>query len=259
MAGGSKRKSKKPRPSGAGGQQRQPMTESKTEEAIEIESTAIPMNQDDLIGQQETEASTKDYDDLELDLEIAMALLDLKGAPKPVINSLGKDQQRPPPQGAEGDPSQKFPTLDQAQFFGGTELPTLPASKNLRDIIGSCSKSFVKQLTNADVNNEPNGLYFHKDITKETILPLLKELEVENLDAGEGIAVTVYDSKDNPYDMVFKTWIDSGSNIFYVLTVGWARFCDQHKLKAVQDWVTVWAFRHKHNGNLCFLLTCRRP
>ncbi|KAK3036426.1 hypothetical protein RJ639_030025 [Escallonia herrerae] len=126
------------------------------------------------------------------------------------------------------------------------ELPPIPM---LHGRIRQCSKPYEKQLTESDVKDSQNRLTLSKDYVRFDLLHMLGPKE--NLE--EGINVTTYDSQGNTYDMVFKIWAGK----MHVLTAGWKKFYQQHCLRAHDDWVTLWMFRHSRTERLCFAITSR--
>ncbi|KAL3535965.1 hypothetical protein ACH5RR_004426 [Cinchona calisaya] len=135
--------------------------------------------------------------------------------------------------------------------IGGNKLPRFPQVEGLNGVIGNCSVPFEKQLTSSDVSEGLCRLSLTREEVIDSILPLLNST-VEDVEVG--IPVTVYDSVGKGYEMTFRSWNNSK---LYVLKQGWIKFCKDHNLR-VQDWVSVWMFRHKHTRNLCFVLTFKR-
>jgi hypothetical protein len=127
-------------------------------------------------------------------------------------------------------------------------IPTIPGVAN-NNILGCC-KPFEKKLSTSDLKVDLNRLFLDKGHVKKYFLPLLKEDE----DVEEGIDVVVYDMQGKTFNMKFKFW----SGKFYVLNGGWKTFFKSHSLRANQDHVTVWMFRHSETGNLCFALSVKR-
>ncbi|WJX36630.1 hypothetical protein P8452_24488 [Trifolium repens] len=127
-------------------------------------------------------------------------------------------------------------------------IPTIPGMAN-NNILGCC-KPFEKKLSTSDLKVDLNRLFLDKGHVKQYFLPLLKEGE----DVEEGIDVVVYDMQGKTFNMEFKFW----SGKFYVLNGGWKTFFKSHSLRANQDHVTVWMFRHSETGNLCFALSVKR-
>ncbi|KAK2992902.1 hypothetical protein RJ640_028144 [Escallonia rubra] len=130
-----------------------------------------------------------------------------------------------------------------------TPPPELPPIPMLHGRIRQCSKPYEKQLTESDVKDSQNRLTLSKDYVKFHLESMLEP--EENL--REGINVTTYDSQGNTYDMVFKIWAGK----MHVLTAGWKKFYQQHCLRAHDDWVTLWMFRHSRTERLCFAITSR--
>ncbi|XP_059276791.1 B3 domain-containing protein At1g05920-like [Lycium ferocissimum] len=131
------------------------------------------------------------------------------------------------------------------------ELPKLPPIENLQTLIGKCSNPFVKQLTKSDVDEHQGRLLLNNDDVKRQLLPLLND---DYEDLAEGIEVKVFDPMGNFYHMRFKTW---GNYKSYVLVGSWRKFIKDHKLKE-NDCVTIWMFRNKESGELCFALNWRK-
>ncbi|KAK2386005.1 putative B3 domain-containing protein [Trifolium repens] len=127
-------------------------------------------------------------------------------------------------------------------------IPTIPGVAD-NNILGCC-KPFEKKLSTSDLKVDLNRLFLDKGHVKKYFLPLLKEDE----DVEEGIDVVVYDMQGKTFNMKFKFW----SRKFYVLNGGWKTFFKSHSLRANQDHVTVWMFRHSETGNLCFALSVKR-
>ncbi|KAK8602256.1 hypothetical protein V6N13_058097 [Hibiscus sabdariffa] len=117
-------------------------------------------------------------------------------------------------------------------------------------LIGRHTKLFKKKLTETDVNSKQCRLSISKCDLEDNVVPLLKE--DENID--HGIHVKVYDANGKEYPMVFKRW----SKKLNVLIEGWTEFCTDHGLLAVQDFVTMLAFRHVQTDDLCFVIAPRR-
>ncbi|KAK2968757.1 hypothetical protein RJ640_028150 [Escallonia rubra] len=130
-----------------------------------------------------------------------------------------------------------------------TPPPELPPIPMLHGRIRQCSKPYEKQLTESDVKDSQNRLTLSKDYVKFHLESMLEP--EENL--REGINVTTYDSQGNTYDMVFKIWAGK----MHVLTAGWKKFYQQHCLRAHDDWVALWMFRHSRTERLCFAITSR--
>ncbi|OMO82656.1 hypothetical protein CCACVL1_11839 [Corchorus capsularis] len=128
--------------------------------------------------------------------------------------------------------------------------PEMPPVACLKGLIGNCSKPFEKQLTESDVKSNQCRLSLNKIDVQNAVNPLLKEED----DPTEGIPVKVYDSNGKEYPMTFITWCSK----IHVLKEGWINFCNDHGLVAYQDFVTLWVFRNKKTGGLCFVITSRR-
>ncbi|KAL7189462.1 hypothetical protein ACSBR1_039165 [Camellia fascicularis] len=85
----------------------------------------------------------------------------------------------------------------------------------------------------------------------------MDESEREKLKDGiKGTKMTTSDLKGNMYPMTFKIW---GSKT-HVLTAGWKKFYLANKLKALEDWITIWMFRHNQTDtdSLYFAIMARR-
>ncbi|RHN78362.1 putative transcription factor B3-Domain family [Medicago truncatula] len=129
-------------------------------------------------------------------------------------------------------------------------IPTIPGITN-NDIL-FCCKPFVKKLYPTDLEPGQSRLLLNKNHVKTYFLPLLKKGEE---DVREGIDVVVYDMQGNTFNMIFKFW----SEKVYVLSGGrWVNFSRTHQLKAIEDHVTVWMFRHSQTNQLCFALSVRK-
>ncbi|XVE54220.1 hypothetical protein DITRI_Ditri03aG0063100 [Diplodiscus trichospermus] len=128
--------------------------------------------------------------------------------------------------------------------------PDIPPVARLNGLIGRRSKPFQKQLTKSDVKFNQCRLSISKFDVENAVMPLLTEEE----DFTEGIPVKVYDADGKEYNMTLKIWASK----FHVLKNGWSDFRNDHSLVALQDFVTLWAFRNLDEGNLCFVITSRR-
>ncbi|KAK9269590.1 hypothetical protein L1049_001366 [Liquidambar formosana] len=144
-----------------------------------------------------------------------------------------------------------FPPLPQYVLpMPGWNPPEIPPVVGLNDLIGQCSKPFEKQLTDTDVKFDQNRLSMNKIDVAKCILPLLKPED----DLGSGIPVITYDLEGNEYSMEFKIWCSK----IHVLIGEWKNFLHEHRLEAIKDFVTIWAFRHAVTEKLCFVITSRR-
>ncbi|KAG5547442.1 hypothetical protein RHGRI_013212 [Rhododendron griersonianum] len=143
---------------------------------------------------------------------------------------------------------------ERGMSIDGLALPKFPRVKNIRDQIGKFGVPFEKQLTVSDVKEDQSRLTITKDLVAEFIYPMMNDDEKEFSRKIDGIVVLVYDSKGNPYEMMFKMW--SGKS--QVLTSGWKAFCNANKFMAHEDWITIWACRHKKTQQLCFVILARR-
>ncbi|KAK8503061.1 hypothetical protein V6N13_025823 [Hibiscus sabdariffa] len=117
-------------------------------------------------------------------------------------------------------------------------------------VIGKHTELFEKQLTETDVNSKQCRVSISKSDVEYNVQPLLKEDE----NIHHGIRVKVYDANGNEYPMVLKCW----SNKLNVLIEGWTEFCTDHGLLALQDFLTILAFRHVQTDDLCFVIAPRR-
>ncbi|GMP88369.1 hypothetical protein CsSME_00040389 [Camellia sinensis var. sinensis] len=182
---------------------------------------------------------------LELDNQTAANLRIMK---KKFIGSFGADLD-----GENMTQSQESSYImdhEHGVAIDGLTLPRLPPVKELEGLIGICSVPFEKQLTESDVKDNLSRISIPKSIIEKFLKPLMNSKE----DLVSGISVTTYDSKGNEYPMKFKTWASK----IHVLTEGWKGFCHANKLKAHQDWVTIWMFRHIKTEKLCFIVMARR-
>ncbi|GAA0150250.1 hypothetical protein LIER_09233 [Lithospermum erythrorhizon] len=166
-------------------------------------------------------------------------------------------KQQPMPSEDDGEKlcMQRFKKAKLGYGVDDIKLSDFPPLEKLKGIVGRCSKPFEKVLTYSDLNSNMARLALVKGHTQEAILPLLNEEEITALSTGMDINVTTFDGEGKEYNMVFKDWKQKK---FYVLTKGWIPFLDQHYLIACEDWMTIWAFRHKHTGKLCFAVVSRR-
>ncbi|XP_058216614.1 uncharacterized protein LOC131327466 [Rhododendron vialii] len=136
----------------------------------------------------------------------------------------------------------------------GLVHPEFPQVKNIRDQIGKFGAPFEKQLTVSDVKEDQSRLTITKDLVAEFIDPMMDNKEKELSRKVDGIPVLVYDSEGNQYETKFKMW--SGKS--QVLTSGWKALCIANKFMAHEDWITIWACRHKKTQKLCFVILARR-
>ncbi|KAE8077709.1 hypothetical protein FH972_016245 [Carpinus fangiana] len=123
------------------------------------------------------------------------------------------------------------------------DLPPVP---KLHGIIGQCSQTYEKVLTETDTKANQGRIFIGKHFVKTSLLPLLNQ--DENIDLN-GIPVSVYNLEGVIYEMKLKLW----SSKYYVLTVGWAAFCRDHPVEP-KDVVKLWVFRHNEKGELCFVI-----
>ncbi|KAI8553814.1 hypothetical protein RHMOL_Rhmol05G0045400 [Rhododendron molle] len=136
----------------------------------------------------------------------------------------------------------------------GLALPKFPRVRNIRDQIGKFGVPFEKQLTVSDVKEDQSRLTITKDLVAEFIDPMMDDDEKVLSRKLDGILVLVYDSEGNQYEMKFKMWGGKSR----VLTSGWKAFCNANKFVAHEDWITIWACRHKKTQQLCFVILARR-
>ncbi|GFZ08859.1 hypothetical protein Acr_20g0006670 [Actinidia rufa] len=135
----------------------------------------------------------------------------------------------------------------------GFTPPKLPPIDALEALIGECGLPFEKQLTESDVNKSQGRLLIARELVKKFVKPLMSEEERWSLKCGKEIQVTAYDSKGIEYPMKFKVWASKK----HVLTLGWNEFRIDNNFKALHDWVTMWAFRHKDTEKLCCVIIAR--
>lgn len=147
-----------------------------------------------------------------------------------------------------------LPLPEHGMPIDGLACPEFPWVKNIRDQIGKYGVPFEKQLTVSDVKEDQSRLTITKDLVVEFIYPMMTDDEKKFSRKIDGIQVLVYDSEGNQYEMKFKMW--SGKS--QVLTSGWKAFCKANKFMAHEDWITIWACRHKKTQQLCFVILARR-
>ncbi|GFS41220.1 hypothetical protein Acr_00g0073130 [Actinidia rufa] len=135
----------------------------------------------------------------------------------------------------------------------GLTPPKLPPIKVLEGLIGECGVPFEKQLTDTDVNKGQGRLSIAKELVEKFVKPLMGEEERRSLEQSQETQVDVYGSKGIRYPMKFKIW----SSKMHVLTSGWNEFCGNNEFKALNDWVSLWVFRHKETEKLCFVMIAR--
>jgi len=147
-------------------------------------------------------------------------------------------------------PQINIPNVVMENIYNPPDLPTIHGVTN-NDII-FCCKSFEKKLYPTDLEPGQRRLLLNKNHVETYFLPLLKKGEE---DVRKGINVVVYDMQGNTFNLVFKYW----SEKVYVLTGGrWVDFSRTHRLKAIENHVTVWMFRHSQTNDLCFALSVRK-
>lgn len=132
--------------------------------------------------------------------------------------------------------------------------PAIPPVPSLASVIGECSVPFEKQLTRSDVRADQNRLALNKSTVEAFIFPLLKTEERRSIRGVDGIHVTTYDWRGKEHPMRFKIWVAKTP----VLISGWKKFYEELELKAREDFVCVWVFRHLRTEELCFVITSRR-
>ncbi|CAK9329424.1 unnamed protein product [Citrullus colocynthis] len=132
------------------------------------------------------------------------------------------------------------------QLLPGGALDRLPPVAVIRNVIGMCSRAFVKQLTKSDLTDGLGRLALHKEFVNRDLVPMFDD----NEDLVEGIDVIAFDSEGRQYDMTFKLWTSK----LYVLTKSWKEFYKTNNLTQAGEYVTVWMFRHVVNHNLCFAI-----
>lgn len=159
-------------------------------------------------------------------------------------SSFSKNPSNPNPKRVRVSPS----TLMNLPKNSSGSVPKLPPIENLTTLIGQCSNPFMKQLTKSDVDEHQGRLLLNNEDVRKQLLPLLNE---ESEDIANGIKVKTFDSMGKFYNMRFKAW---GNYKSYVLLGSWIQFIKEHGLK-IDDYVTVWMFRHNQTGELCFALT----
>lgn len=132
---------------------------------------------------------------------------------------------------------------------GEYEPPAIPTVEGLEGIIENsiCSNPFEKQLTNSDLSLVQRGLFLCKPDVEECLLPLLNEDE----DVRRGIPVITYNLYGKEYRMVFQ--LRSSRNYYILARDGWIQFQQENDLE-VEDFVTIWMFRHVGTKNLCFVI-----
>ncbi|VFQ81529.1 unnamed protein product [Cuscuta campestris] len=198
-----------------------------------------------------------------LGVEEAMNLLTLMKGKKKVLpgdrteKKKNKNKKRPLREELPPPPSfsVKFMWPPPAgHSIDGTVLPRYPP--NLEGVVdpAACGVPFEKQLTLSDLDDsQQRRLFMVKRHVERCFLPLLIDGEE---DVDEGIPVTLYNAQGAEYETVFKRWV---KNKYYVLNGrGWNAFQQRNGLKVISDWVTVWMFRHRRNGKLCFAITWKR-
>ncbi|XP_058784839.1 B3 domain-containing protein At1g20600-like [Vicia villosa] len=142
-----------------------------------------------------------------------------------------------------------IPNIVMENEYNPPDIPNIHGVPNNRILV--CCKPFEKKLTSSDLNAYQNRLLLKKDHVETYFLPSLKRDEEVN----KGINVVVFDMQGKTFNTMFKFW----SNKYYVFNgVGWQKFFKEHNLKADQDFITVWMFRHSEINNLCFALSIRR-
>ncbi|PSS15574.1 B3 domain-containing protein [Actinidia chinensis var. chinensis] len=135
----------------------------------------------------------------------------------------------------------------------GFTPPKLPPVHALEGLIGECGVPFEQQLTETDMNKHRARLLIAQELVEKFVMPFMSEEERRSLKCGQEIQVTACGSNGIEYPMTFKCW---GSKM--VLTSGWNEFRIDNEFKALQDWVTMWVFRHKRTSQLCFGMIARR-
>ncbi|KAL4611288.1 hypothetical protein ACB092_08G113100 [Castanea dentata] len=136
------------------------------------------------------------------------------------------------------------------------ELPKKPpVQSNIDSLVknNEYSTPFEKQLQENDIKQHYR-LFLSQKAVRKFLFPLLKDEELRGF-VRQGIPVTAYDVQGNAFPMEFKQ--TSCKNKYHILTQGWAEFCDEHGLRALKDFVTLWMFRHKETDRLCFVISLR--
>lgn len=175
------------------------------------------------------------------ELEVAGILLSMQ--------KIEDEKRRTYNNNAHPAPQINIPNVVMENIYNPPDIPTIPGVTN-NDIL-FCCKPFEKKLYTSDLKPGQSRLLLNKNHVETYFLPLLKKGE----DVREGINVVVYDLQGNTFNLVFKYW----SEKVYVLTgVAWIEFLKTHQLKAIEDHVTVWMFRHSQTNELCFALSVRR-
>ncbi|XP_058784838.1 putative B3 domain-containing protein At4g03170 [Vicia villosa] len=129
------------------------------------------------------------------------------------------------------------------------DIPNIHGVPNNRILV--CCKPFEKKLTSSDLDVYQNRLLLKKNHVETYFLPSLKRDEK----VDKGINVIVFDMQGKTFNTMFKFW----SEKYYVFNgVGWQKFFKERNLKADQDFITVWMFRHSEINKLCFALSIRR-
>ncbi|GMH21887.1 hypothetical protein Nepgr_023730 [Nepenthes gracilis] len=160
-------------------------------------------------------------------------------------------QQRAPPRNA-------MPPItfnESTRSFGSYPPQQLPPIKGLVPaLIAECSEPFEKQLTKSDVCPGQARLALINEYAGKLLIPKLRAWER----LEDGIEVMTYGLEGKQYEMIFKSWRSRLGKKMVVLTKGWKGFCEDHKLKMDQDFVTVWMFRRTDADGLCFAVVSRR-
>ncbi|CAL5201403.1 unnamed protein product [Lathyrus oleraceus] len=142
-----------------------------------------------------------------------------------------------------------IPNIVMENEYNPPDIPNIHGVPDNNILV--CCKPFEKKLSLSDLNVYQNRLFLKKSHVEKYFLPLLKIDE----DVEKGINVVVFDMQGKTFNTTFKFW----SKKYYVFNgVGWQKFFKEHNLKANQDFVTVWMFRHSEIDNLCFALSLRR-
>ncbi|KAF5197147.1 hypothetical protein FRX31_013271 [Thalictrum thalictroides] len=126
----------------------------------------------------------------------------------------------------------------------------LPPMEKLSDLVEDCSKCLIKLLTESDIRDSQGRLAIGNKFAVSEILPILK-LKKDDQILKKGIEVLVYDIRGNKSSkMKFSKW-----EKLYVLRCGWKDFYKEHRLKANEDEVHLWACRDVKTKKLCFAIT----